>query len=163
MAKSKKSYAEKLKSIEWQQKKNEVFNLHGWRCKGCGNETQMLSVHHPFYRRGAEPWKYEAKELIPLCDKCHKERPAVEHKFISEILNSLSNFELCVLMSGVKAGMDRLGKSTVLQVADSFCDVDPKDEPNADGVVDSGEQKATPEATAEFFATMKRIALGEGL
>jgi hypothetical protein len=66
------SYFEKLKDPRWQRKRLEVMERHNFECQECGDKEGQLNVHHPFYKKGAEPWEYEVLELMCLCDNCHK-------------------------------------------------------------------------------------------
>jgi len=63
------TYADKLKSPQWQKKRLEVFERAGWLCQLCGNDTKQLHVHHPKYVAGRAPWEYD--NLISLCAGCH--------------------------------------------------------------------------------------------
>lgn len=69
---SKKSYAEKLKDPRWQRKRLEVFKAYGWQCRKCWSKDKELHVHHLVYDKGAQPWEYDNRDLIPLCVDCHK-------------------------------------------------------------------------------------------
>lgn len=48
-------------------------------CKTCGATDKTLTVHHINYRKGAEPWEYDANQLCCLCEPCHEE---IERKVI---------------------------------------------------------------------------------
>jgi 5-methylcytosine-specific restriction endonuclease McrA len=63
------TYADKLKSPQWQKKRLEVLERAGWLCQLCGDSTTQLHVHHPKYVPNCEPWEYE--NLISLCATCH--------------------------------------------------------------------------------------------
>jgi hypothetical protein len=65
------TYAEKLKDPRWQKVRLEILNRDEWRCQVCDDETTCLIVHHKRYVRGREPWEYELRLLITLCEKCH--------------------------------------------------------------------------------------------
>jgi len=64
-----KTYQEKLKDPRWQRKRLKVFDRDGWKCQECGNDKEMLAVHHKKYH--GEPWQAPLKELITVCDTCH--------------------------------------------------------------------------------------------
>jgi len=66
------SYQEKLKDPRWQKKRLEILQRDGWKCKWCGEEKQTLHIHHLKYQRNKEPWEYEDKFLITLCENCHE-------------------------------------------------------------------------------------------
>ena len=79
-----KGYTEYLKSNHWKAKRHELINddsvCHQCGCKG------ILQLHHLSYKRlGNE----SIKDLIPLCDKCHKE--AHKNKDIEKEKNKLKN------------------------------------------------------------------------
>lgn len=65
------TYAEKLKDPRWQKKRLEVFERDGWRCQTCDDDKTTLAVHHKKYVSGLEPWDYELRLLITLCERCH--------------------------------------------------------------------------------------------
>lgn len=68
----KKTYSDKLKDPRWQKRRLEIFERDGWMCQHCGENTEMLSVHHRFYINGKLPWEYDDKMLLTLCPSCHK-------------------------------------------------------------------------------------------
>lgn len=67
-----KSYYEKLKDPRWQKKRLEVMELNNFECSECGDRKNTLNIHHPAYKKGADPWCYEADELMCVCEQCHK-------------------------------------------------------------------------------------------
>ena len=79
-------YHEQIKHPLWQKKRLEVLELNEFKCSECSNETEELNVHHPFYKRGAMIWDYEAEELQCLCKTCH----AKNHVVDEEIKKALS-------------------------------------------------------------------------
>lgn len=66
-----KTYFEKLKDPRWQKKRLEIFNRDEFRCITCGDKESTLNVHHLKYEKGFEPWDYDNKCLITLCESCH--------------------------------------------------------------------------------------------
>ena len=65
------AYRAYLKSVHWQNKRNECFAIHGKRCKACNSVSGPIQVHHMDYTRlGRESARYD---LIPLCVSCHKD------------------------------------------------------------------------------------------
>jgi hypothetical protein len=68
-----KSYADKLKDPRWQKKRLEIMKRDKWTCKKCGDTETTLNVHHLKYENGNDPWEYENKDLITICEDCHKE------------------------------------------------------------------------------------------
>lgn len=65
-------YSEKLRDPRWQKKRLEVMNRDKFTCQICLDDKKTLNVHHLYYRRGCEPWDYDASELITLCQECHE-------------------------------------------------------------------------------------------
>jgi hypothetical protein len=71
----KSAYAEKLRDPRWQKKRLRILERDNWKCQCCYSTTSALHVHHLHYTRGKEPWEYEDKSLVVLCEQCHKEEP----------------------------------------------------------------------------------------
>lgn len=74
------NYAQQIKHPMWQKKRLEVLEANNFECEDCGAKEEELHVHHPFYRRGAMIWQYEASELQCLCHKCHKDAHALDER-----------------------------------------------------------------------------------
>jgi len=68
----KQNYLELLKSPKWQKKRLEIMNRDKFRCKLCGDTETQLHVHHKEYN-GNDPWDYDNKLLVTLCEDCHTE------------------------------------------------------------------------------------------
>lgn len=69
---SAKTYAEKLRDPRWQKKRLEILKSSEFSCSCCGDSESELHVHHRVYFRNRDPWDYENKFLIPVCEECHK-------------------------------------------------------------------------------------------
>jgi len=69
---SAKSYSEKLKDPRWQRKRLEVLETTDFHCESCSDHESTLHVHHKLYLKGKEPWEYNRKQLVVLCDRCHE-------------------------------------------------------------------------------------------
>jgi len=67
-----KSYSEKLKHPKWQRKRLEIMSRDKWMCQLCYDEETTLHVHHLRYKKGADPWGYDNKDLTTLCEHCHE-------------------------------------------------------------------------------------------
>lgn len=70
------SYAEKLRTPEWQEKRFKILDRDNRHCLRCGRGFEdgvLLHVHHLAYRSGCEPWEYPDEELQTLCDEHHLE------------------------------------------------------------------------------------------
>lgn len=78
-------YREYLASKEWAEKRSQIIQRDGCRCRLC-NSPAALTVHHRTYERlGHE----EEDDLTTLCRKCHawfhaREKAAALLDFMSE-------------------------------------------------------------------------------
>lgn len=68
-----KAYLEKLRDPRWQKKRLEVFERDKWSCQVCCDMDSTLHLHHKYYLENFEPWDYDNKALITLCEKCHQD------------------------------------------------------------------------------------------
>lgn len=70
------SYSEKLQQPEWKVKRKQILRRDGFKCRNCSS-TASLQIHHKQYhilrisQIRKDPWNYESKYLITLCNKCH--------------------------------------------------------------------------------------------
>lgn len=87
--KKEKTYSEKLRSPQWQKKRLEIFKRDKFKCKKCGDTDTQLHVHHKEYIDGNDPWEYDNKYLVTLCEDCHsqierikEENPEIEFERI---------------------------------------------------------------------------------
>lgn len=71
----KHNYAQKLKDPRWQKKRLEVFDRDHWKCRQCGDSESTLHVHHTKYLPGKQPWEYDNRYLLTLCESCHEDEP----------------------------------------------------------------------------------------
>ncbi len=62
------SYADYLKSEQWQQLRLKVLQRDGFRCQGC-LAARATQVHHRSYGHVRGEFCFE---LISLCDACHE-------------------------------------------------------------------------------------------
>lgn len=67
---TKSEYKILLKDPRWKKKRLEILKRDNYTCTSC-DRTRYLQVHHLVYKN-APPWKSEDKDLITLCQKCHK-------------------------------------------------------------------------------------------
>jgi len=60
----------------WQQKRLEVMERDGWKCRSCGasGDGVTLNVHHAYYETGKKPWEYPSTSLFTWCEECHSRR-----------------------------------------------------------------------------------------
>ena len=77
LADRREAYAEKLRDPRWQKKRLEIFERDDWKCRNCGDTTSTLHVHHRRYAKGRDPWDYDERELVTLCEECHEVEPEV--------------------------------------------------------------------------------------
>lgn len=63
-------YRDKLKDARWLDKRQTILARDSFRCIICGSRNN-LNVHHNVYIDGREPWEYDNKYLVTLCQKCH--------------------------------------------------------------------------------------------
>jgi hypothetical protein len=73
-----KHYNEKLQDHRWISFRSKVLSIKGAACEECFS-PHNLQIHHPFYKRGCEPWQYDVHEVRVLCDKHHKEAHELEN------------------------------------------------------------------------------------
>lgn len=71
------SYIEQLSDSRWKAKREEIIERDHGKCVNCG-QTENLQVHHKQYHINKwtgmhyNPWEYENKYLVTLCEKCHE-------------------------------------------------------------------------------------------
>lgn len=95
-------YHEQIKHPLWQKKRLEVLELNNFTCSECSNETEELNVHHPFYKRGAMIWDYEAIELQCLCKTCHAKNHIIDEE-IKKSLSGLSSSQKMVVFGYINS------------------------------------------------------------
>jgi hypothetical protein len=66
-------YSEKLKDPRWQKKRLEIFQRDKFSCVICQAEDITLHAHHVAYEKDTEPWEYDNKNIVTLCEECHTE------------------------------------------------------------------------------------------
>jgi hypothetical protein len=87
------TYYEKLKDPRWQKLRLEVFERENWTCQDCGAKDKTLHAHHKFYKKGSDPWEYDNRHLMCVCDECHNMR----HYVINELQEVISSFSIPML------------------------------------------------------------------
>lgn len=68
------SYSELLQDPQWQKKRLEILQSRGWACEKCDDTERTLNVHHRYYVKNREPWKYPDFCYQVLCRDCHNAR-----------------------------------------------------------------------------------------
>ncbi len=83
------SYAEDLKSVEWQKKRLSVLTRDNWTCQLCKDTETQLHIHHKFYQRDRKCFEYDDEDLITYCKHCHAlvEYAKDHFKDVQEILH----------------------------------------------------------------------------
>lgn len=81
-------YYLQLKDKRWLKRKEEIFAVKGKVCSQCG-ATANLHVHHLRYLYGKMAWEYKDKDLVVLCDHCHKAAHCID---LDEEFNAITNF-----------------------------------------------------------------------
>ncbi len=81
-----KTYYEKLKSPKWQQKRLKILERDSFKCTSCDNlDEEQLHVHHIVYRRVKNPWDYDDRDLVTLCETCHSN----QHDYLDTLKDSI--------------------------------------------------------------------------
>ena len=81
-------YYLQLKDKRWLKRREEIFAVKGKVCSQCG-ATANLHVHHLRYLYGKMAWEYKDKDLVVLCDHCHKAAHCID---LDEEFNAITNF-----------------------------------------------------------------------
>lgn len=119
-----KSYSEKLRDPRWQKKRLEILSRDNWTCQCCSDTSSTLNVHHRHYLAGREPWDYDDKYLVALCEQCHKneteDRPESERRLLEALRLKFLSYEVTRLAKAV----EEMGMCHVEEVVMSaICDV----------------------------------------
>lgn len=76
---NKEIYYRLLKDDRWLDKREEILQRDDYKCFSCNHKADdlpplgnQLHVHHLIYKKDLNPWEYDNKDLITLCDECHK-------------------------------------------------------------------------------------------
>lgn len=81
-------YHLQLQDKRWLKRREEIFAVKGKVCSRCG-ATVNLHVHHLRYLYGKMAWEYKDKDLVVLCDHCHKAAHCID---LDEEFNAITNF-----------------------------------------------------------------------
>jgi hypothetical protein len=119
-----RTYAEKLRSPEWQRKRLEVMQRDEFACRGCQDTKNALNVHHCYYLPRTAPWDYPDESLVTLCDGCHNEltfRLARIQEMIKTPFDATLTEELLRLLGGSDTQTFRLALEVgfAMQCADT--------------------------------------------
>ena len=83
-------YHDQLTDKRWLNKRKQVFKLKGRKCSVCG-ATHNLQIHHLRYFNDKYAWEYKMKDLVVLCESCHKRKHCID---LDERLDFLLKNEL---------------------------------------------------------------------
>lgn len=67
---AKQKYKKLLEHPLWQRKRLEIMKRDGFMCRWCGNDDQLLHIHHLKYGNG-KPWEVPDEWLVAICEDCH--------------------------------------------------------------------------------------------
>ncbi len=81
-------YHLQLQDKRWLKRREEIFAVKGKVCSRCG-ATVNLHIHHLRYLHGKMAWEYKDKDLVVLCDHCHKVAHCID---LDEEFNAITNF-----------------------------------------------------------------------
>ncbi len=68
----KSEYLQLLKHPKWQKKRLTILKRDNFQCQLCKDKETTLHIHHLKYIDENKPWEYKDKDLITLCEDCHK-------------------------------------------------------------------------------------------
>jgi hypothetical protein len=105
------SYAESLRSPQWDALRKRMLHLVGYKCESCGASRGGLQVHHKLYRRGHAAWEYEEYELAVLCPQCH-ERIHAAREQLDQSLASIDEESLALGLWAVAVFAELIGKDS---------------------------------------------------
>lgn len=77
-------WKDQYKHPNWQKKRLEALEAHGFKCMRCEGAEKQLQVHHKAYIKGRRVWDYTVDELLVLCDECHQDA-----HFGKDVLNEI--------------------------------------------------------------------------
>jgi hypothetical protein len=83
------AYLEKLRDPRWQKMRLEIMQRDEFTCQNCRDTSTTLNVHHRRYRRGADPWDYDLRDLVTLCEFCHESETAIRAEREADLLEMM--------------------------------------------------------------------------
>lgn len=103
---NKQAYLQKLRHPRWQKKRLAILERDAFTCQSCGSTENSLHVHHKYYEYDKEPWEYNEKALITLCEGCHEVEEYYKNELqllIKQLLvNGYSHIQLNQYMAGLQ-------------------------------------------------------------
>jgi hypothetical protein len=78
----------------YKKKRLEILERDDYICQSCNDVDSELHVHHITYFPDLQPWEYDNKYLITVCDNCHKEIHSYkkENRYIVDIFSMNVDF-----------------------------------------------------------------------
>lgn len=73
------NYKQLLEYPEWKAKRIEVLKQDKFTCQICFKTDVKLNVYHKIYYPEHLPWDYNSRDMITLCENCHK----IYHKHLA--------------------------------------------------------------------------------
>lgn len=64
-------YKEQLLDKRWRLFREFAIVARGGVCENCGSKKNLV-IHHPQYKDGYNAWDYSVKDVVCLCNNCHK-------------------------------------------------------------------------------------------
>lgn len=112
------TYSEKLKNPKWQKKRLEILQRDEFKCQCCGDEEKNLQIHHLTYNN-CDPWEYETRHLITLCEDCHEKEEFLK-SFTSSSLDYLATIgflrkDIADIVSHISNKVDSLNDTEAIQ------------------------------------------------
>ena len=71
-------YKLQLQTENWKNKRKSILQRDNFMCTKCGS-NEKLHVHHKIYEKELMAWEAKSKNLITLCEICHKEEHERRH------------------------------------------------------------------------------------
>lgn len=64
-------YKEQLLDKRWRLFREFAIVARGGVCENCGSKKNLV-IHHPHYIDGYNAWDYSVRDVVCLCNNCHK-------------------------------------------------------------------------------------------
>lgn len=71
-------YKEQLLDKRWRLYRDFAIFTRGGVCEICGSRKNLV-IHHPQYKNGYNAWDYSVKDVVCLCNTCHKKIHNIKH------------------------------------------------------------------------------------
>lgn len=67
------TYQQKLTSGQWSSFSSSIRRKRKNACESCRRTNVITQVHHIVYEPGKQPWESDEKDVVLLCESCHKQ------------------------------------------------------------------------------------------